>query len=279
LFPTINIGIEINEDENITIGYNRRLRRPRSRFLNPFESRESETNIRKGNVNLDPTYTGSYDVGYYKRWNKFTLNTSVYYQHVINTIEWIQTEELREVNGAPTLVIIRTPVNLGTQDRYGFEFTTNWNPFNWWKITNGFNFFKVVTTGDYDDVNYDSNSNSWFTRLTSTINLPANIDWQTTAFYMGPSHSAQTYRKSMLSVNLAFSKDILNEKATIALNVNDLFNTRKMRWTTETPTTFSDSERQWRQRQIMLDFTYRFNQKKKRQRPQNDGDGGDDEMF
>ena len=279
LFPTVNIGIEINDDENITIGYNRRLRRPRSRYLNPFESRESETNIRKGNVNLNPTYTGAYDVGYYKRWNKFTLNTSIYYQHATNTIEWIQTEELREVNGSPTLVIVRTPVNLGTQDRYGFEFTTNWNPFSWWKITNGFNFFKVITTGDYDDVNYDSNSNSWFTRLSSTINLPANIDWQTSAFYMGPTQGAQTDRKSMLSVNLALSKDILNDKATIALNVSDLFNSRKMAWTTETPTTYSDSERQWRQRQVMLDFTYRFNQKKKRQQRSQNDDGGGDEMF
>ncbi|MDG2073904.1 MAG: TonB-dependent receptor, partial [Polaribacter sp.] len=60
LFPTVNLGYELNDTESITVGYSKRLRRPRSYFLNPFESRSSETNIFKGNVSLDPTYTNSF---------------------------------------------------------------------------------------------------------------------------------------------------------------------------------------------------------------------------
>ncbi|MDF1518539.1 MAG: TonB-dependent receptor, partial [Lutibacter sp.] len=71
-FPTINLGLEFSEGESLTLGYSRRLRRPHHWFLNPFESRTSETNIRKGNVNLDPTYTNSFDLGYLKRWEKLT---------------------------------------------------------------------------------------------------------------------------------------------------------------------------------------------------------------
>ncbi|MBT8259695.1 MAG: outer membrane beta-barrel protein, partial [Bacteroidia bacterium] len=41
LFPTVNLGFELSENENITFGYNRRIRRPRSRFINPFPSRSS----------------------------------------------------------------------------------------------------------------------------------------------------------------------------------------------------------------------------------------------
>ena len=82
-------------------------------------------------------------------------------------------------------------------------------------------------------------------------------------------------------VNIAFSKDIFNENATLALNVSDLFNSRKRESTTYTETTISKGEFQWRERQIMLNFTYRFNQQKKRERPQGGGfdDGGGDEMF
>lgn len=278
-FPTVNLGIEFSDTQSLTIGYNRRLRRPHHFYLNPFETRTSETTIRKGNINLDPTYTSSFDVGYLKRWNKFTLNSSVYFNHSTNNIEWIQTEEIRDVNGEETLVIVLSPVNLSTQDRYGFEFTANYTPFKWWKLSQSFNFYKAITEGDYEGVNYDANNASWFTRLNSTVTLPGEIDWQTRAMYRGPSESAQTKRDGMISVNLAFSKDVLDDKATISFNVSDLLNSRKRQSETTTETTFSEGEFQWRQRQFLLNFTYRFNQKKKRGRSQGYDDGRDEEMF
>ena len=278
-FQTVNLGLEFSESESLTLGYNRRLRRPHHWFLNPFESRTSQTYIRKGNVNLDPTYTNSFDLGYLKRWEKLTLNSSIYYQHAINNIERAQKEEIRDVNGVETLVIITIPVNLSSQDRYGFEFTANYNPIKWWKITNSFNFFKSVTEGNYNDISYNSNNVSWFTRLQSRISLPGKIDWQTSGMYMGPSESARSKRKGMVSVNLAFSKDILKEKGTLSLNVSDLFNTRKYESTDISPTTISENEFQWRKRQVMLNFTYRFNQKKKMERQKREDNGGEQEMF
>ena len=41
LFPTLNLALELKEDETITLGYNRRIRRARSYFINPFPSRSS----------------------------------------------------------------------------------------------------------------------------------------------------------------------------------------------------------------------------------------------
>ncbi len=283
LFPTVNLGLEFDESESLTLGYSRRLRRPRHWYMNPFESRTSETYIRKGNINLDPTYTNSFDLGYLKRWNGFILNSSIYYQHAINNIEWVQTESMRDLDGdgiEDTLVIIRNPVNLSSQDRYGFEFTANYNPFKWWKLSNSFNFFKSVTEGEYNEISYDSKDTSWFTRLSSRITLPGKIDWQTNGMYMGPSEGAQSKRKGMFSVNLAFSKDILKDNGTLSLNVSDLFNSRKRSSTSYSPNTVTEGEFQWRQRQIRLNFTYRFNQKKKRERSQyDDNGGGEGEMF
>ncbi|NQV77304.1 MAG: TonB-dependent receptor [Lutibacter sp.] len=281
LFPTLNLGLEFNDSESLTLGYSKRLRRAHQYYLNPFESRISETYINKGNIDLDPTYTNSFDLGYLKRWNKFTLNSSIYYQHAINNIERIQTEEIRDINSIPTLVIISSPINLSSEDRFGFEFTANYNPFKWWKISNSFNFFNSKTTGDFDGISYNSEDTSWFTRLNSQITLPGKIDWQTRAMYMGPSETSQSKRKGMISVNLAFSKDILKEKGTLSLNVSDLLNSRKRESISYSATTISQSEFQWRERQILLNFTYRFNQKKKRERNEenNNNGGGEEDMF
>ena len=280
LFPTINLGLEFSESESLTLGYSRRLRRPHHYFLHPFESRLSETYIRTGNINLDPTYTNSFDISYLKRWNKFTINSSIYYQHAINNIEVVQAEEIRDVNEVPTLVIIRSPINLSSRDRYGFEFTANYNPFKWWRISNSFNIYKSITDGDFNGESFDSEDISWFTRLNSRITLPGKIDWQTRAMYRGPYETAQSKREGMISINLAFSKDIFKEKATISLNISDLLNSRKRESTSFTETTISKGEFQWRERQILLNFTYRFNQRKKRERPQrNENGSGDEEMF
>ena len=70
---------------------------------------------------------------------------------------------------------------------------------------------------------------------------------------------------------MAMSKDIMDDNGTLALNVSDLFNTRKRNSLTTTDYFTSESEFQWRQRQVTLTFTYRFNQKKQRQRPERGG--------
>ncbi|MFA5298869.1 MAG: outer membrane beta-barrel family protein, partial [Lutibacter sp.] len=119
-FPTINLGLEFSESESITLGYSRRLRRPHYWFLNPFESRLSKTSVRKGNVNLDPTYTNSFDFGYLKRWEKLTLNASVYFQHAINNIEMGITEEWRDSKGN---TIIYDPQNPDTDPELNPDLT------------------------------------------------------------------------------------------------------------------------------------------------------------
>jgi len=278
-FPTINLGYEFNDSESLTLGFNRRLRRPRHWFLNPFETRTSETYIRKGNIALDPTYTNAIDLGYLKKWNKFILNSSIYYQHAINNFEFAQKEETRIINGVETLVIIRNPINLSSQNRYGFEFTANYNPFKWWRLSNSFNFYSYQTKGNYNNISYDANDVSWFTRFNSRITLPGKIDWQTRAMYRGPRETAQSKREGILMVNLAFSKDLFKDKATISFNISDLFNSRKRKSTDYTPTTITTGEFQWRERQILLNFTYRFNQKKKRSQSQKSYGGGEEEQF
>lgn len=278
LFPTVNLAYELSEDENITLGYSRRLRRPRSRFINPFPSRSSVTSIFQGNPDLDPSFSNILDLGYLNRFGKLTLNTSIYYQRATDVFNFISqdTGTTAIVSGSEVPVIRRTPINLSSNDRYGFEFTLTYSPSRKWRVNGNFNFFQSITKGDFEGVNYDANNVSWFIRLNNKYTLPGKIDWQTRIFYRGPSEDAQNIRKGIFSTNLAFSKDIFKEKASIAFNISDLFNSRKRRLESFTDTFNSDAEFQWRERSFNLSFTYRFNQKKKRERNGNGRNGGFD---
>ena len=47
--PTLNLAYEFSKMESITIGYSKRVRRPRGRNNNPYPRRNSVTSVRRGN--------------------------------------------------------------------------------------------------------------------------------------------------------------------------------------------------------------------------------------
>lgn len=292
-FPSATLNYELTDDSNLTLSYSKRINRPRGRFLNPFSSFSSNINIFQGNPDLDPSYTSTIDLGYLKKWEKMTFNSSVYFNVTDNTFEFIRKESgdfiTTDVGGVitKTPIIISTPINLAKEFRTGFEMNANYSPYKWWKLNGNFNFFRVENQGNYtytnfQDVeviqNFDNVAAAWFTRLTSKVTLPYKIDWQTNVTYNAAQKNAQGKRLDMTSVNLSFSKDILKDKGSLSLNVSDLFNTRKRRNIVDLDNVSSYSTFQWRQRQITLAFTYRFNKKKERENQRSNEGGGDDMM-
>lgn len=287
-FPSAFFTYEISPETSASLSYSRRVQRPRGRFLNPFSGLSSNTNTFVGNPDLDPAFTDAFDLGYLKRWKKVTFNTSLYVNKTTDSFQFIRTPTGETVNDVQ--VIQATPINLATEYRGGFEFTINYTPYKWWKLNSNFNFYRVETQGDYTYLdnngnavfqNLDFTANTWSTRLTSKVSLPYKIDWQTNLNYNGEQKTAQGKNLGNFAANLAFSKDILKDKGTLALSVNDVFNSRK-----RISDTFlageveSHSEMQWRERQITLSFTYRFNKPKNdREKPKRQGqdsnEGGD----
>ncbi|MFK5974155.1 MAG: TonB-dependent receptor, partial [Flavobacteriaceae bacterium] len=294
-FPSIFLGYEFSEEEQITLSYSKRLRRPRSRFINPFPSRSSNTNLFQGNPDLDPTYTNAFDIGYLKRWDKITFTTSGYFNQSTGVFQFVTRErgDFVEIENPadpanPVLVPVqvRGPINLATEKRYGMEFTTTYTPIRKWRITWNFNLYQRQLRGDYTYINFqdqqiaqnfDVDNLSWFTRLSAKLPLPGKIDFQTNFFYRGARKDAQSSRKGMLYTNLALSKDLIKDKASISLNIRDLFNTGKRKIETRTANVLTYSEFQWRQRQVNLSFLYRFNQKQNQRngnRQRGGGNGG-----
>jgi outer membrane receptor for ferrienterochelin and colicins len=288
LFPSAFISYEISDQCNFSASYSKRLSRPRGRFMNPATNYSSNINIFQGNPDLDPSLTDKFDVGYIKRWEKLTFNTSAYYEDTKDVFSFVRTPNGQFVDGIP--VILSRPINLGKEQKFGFEFTLNYTPFKWWRLNSNFNLYNVKTTGEntYTDTNgnlvtqnLDNKANTWFARISSKVTLPSKIDWQLTGMYNGEQKTAQGKNLGQFGMNTSFSKDILKDKATVAFNISDVFNSRIMKSYTylENAATLerqtSYGEMQFRRRQFNLSFTYRFNKKKTdrdKNAPKNGGD-------
>lgn len=285
-FPSAFVSYEISDQSNITTSYSKRLSRPRGRFMNPAVNYASNVNIFQGNPDLDPSLTNKFDFGYIKRWDKITFNTSAYFEDTKDVFSFVRSPTGDEVNGIP--VIKSSPINLGKEQKYGFEFTLNYNPFKIWRLNSNFNFYNVKTTGEnsYTDTqgdlivqNLDNQATTWSARISSKLTLPYKIDWQLNANYNGEQKTAQGKNLGQFGMNTAFSKDVLKDKGTIAFNISDVFNSRIMRSYTYLENQTSYGEMQFRKRQFNLSFTYRFNkqkgEKEKNQQPRNEDGGGD----
>jgi outer membrane receptor protein involved in Fe transport len=268
-FPSAFINYEISDKSGASLSYSKRLSRPRGRFLDPTPNISSNINIFKGNPDLDPSITDKFDIGYINRWDKVTFNTSMYFENTKNVFSFVRYENGDFVGSTP--VILSTPINIGKEQKFGLEFTLNYSPTKKWKINSSFNLFNSTTTGDFSYVNsndvlitqnLDNQATNWFTRVNSRYTLPYKIDWQLSGTYNGPSRTAQGRSLGVYGINTSLSKDVLKDKGTIAFNISDIFNSRKMRSEVNLDRVSSYSEMQWRRRQFNLSFTYRINKKK-----------------
>ena len=268
-FPTLNLSYQIKENETITFGYNRRIRRARSYFINPFPSKSSATNIFQGNPNIDPTYSNGIDLGYLKRYEKLTLNGSIYYRKETGVFTFISenTGDFVLVNEILVPVLRRTPINLASNKQIGLELNANFTQSKNWRLNGSLNFYESETLGEYMGIVYDSKNLTWSGRLSNNLKLFSSVDWQTSFRYRAPQKTAVSERKASIYSNTAFSKDLLKDKITLTFKVNDIFETGKWRIESFNENYKSYSESNWRGgRTLELNLIYRFNQKKKQSR-------------
>lgn len=287
-FPTVNLSYEIDEKESLTLGYAKRIRRPRGFFLNPFPSRNSVTNFFQGNPDLNPASTGSFDLGYLKRLKKFTLNGSIYYQRTTSNFQFVNedTGETVILSGDPNvpnsdLVIVpvlrRGPINLSKNKRYGGEVNLTFTPNRKIRLNANFNVYSNEVIGTYNGFVFDAKNVSWSSRFVSSINFGKGLSWQNQLFFRGPRVTAQSKSKPLGGLSTAINKDIFKDKGTLSFRISDVFNSQKYRTDTFTDTFNSYTEFQWRQPTYIATLTYRLNQKKNQRRRRggySDDDGG-----
>ncbi|GAB4034174.1 TonB-dependent receptor [Spirosoma jeollabukense] len=264
LFPSVHFTYDLPRQHALQLSFSRRIRRPQYNDLSPFSTYSDNRNFWSGNPNLNPEFTNAFELGHIKYFGKGSISSSVYYRHTTDKIL-----SVRRVNdqGYSTT----RPENLQSENSYGAEFAGSFSPYKWWKLDGSFNFFRAVTNGSNLDVNYQSDTYSWFTRLISRFTIWQSTDIQLRGNYEAPQQTPQGRRKALATLDLSVSKDVLNNNGTLTLNVLDVFNSRRFRSITEGPNFYAENSSQFRLRQINLTFSYRLRQAKKK--PKEGGEG------
>lgn len=283
-FPSVFLSYDLGKNNQLLLNYSRRINRPRAFSLIPFMSFDDDRNYFRGNPNLNPTYENSFELGYSLSKNKITFNPTIYFKKSED-----EQNRYQYVDGLGAINTI--PVNAGSETNYGLDLNATFDPFRWWKVMLSTDLYGYKNEGSYNlfpdnpitENDFSGDGFSYRIRFNNTFRPTKNLSMQLQSFYRAGEKTAMNNRKAMYGFDFGASQMIWNGNGTIAVNVRDIFNTRRMRNYSDTPQFTREMEMQWQPRQFSVSLTYRFRQGEKIDQPRrkkdiNSNAAGDDEM-
>jgi outer membrane receptor protein involved in Fe transport len=279
-FPSVFLSQKLKKEQELQLNYTRRINRPNFFQLSPFTDSSDFLNLRKGNPDLEPEFTNSFELSYQKIFkNKDNFLASLYYKHTDNLITSYQQKFNNPVNGKD--YVLTTFINANSSYVTGLELTMKNKITKWWDLTSNLNLYtSKINIDDTAQIEQDQ-FGSWFGKVNNTFKLPKNFSFQLTAVYNsktvlppggsggggggmgmmfgGPSSSANGYVRSNYYADMGIKYEFLkNKAASISLNVSDVFGTRRSYTHSESQYFIQDVYRQRDPHLFRLNFNWRF---------------------
>lgn len=277
LYPSIFLTQKLKSEQQLQLSYSRRVNRPSRWDTNPFVDVTDPLNHRMGNVNLKPEDVHAFELSYSKYFKNFSLISTGYLRRTNDLIQRLRSEP--EANG----VTLSKPENLTSSINSGLELIGKFDLSKKWNFTANVNLYQrhikgVPSFGVMSNDGFSYNAN-----LTNNFILPYQISLQIRGEYSSREVTAQGVEKAYYGVDAGAKMDFYNKKASISLNVRDVFDTRKWKMQTTGNTSITDFAWYMRGQMVNLTLSYRFGKndfsanknKKNRQESQRN----DEEMF
>ncbi len=309
LFPSVFLSQKITETQDLQLNYSRRINRPNFFQLYPFTDYSDTLNVSRGNPNLSPEFTNSIEIAYQKTFkNKDNLIASLYYKNTNDLITRFQEKETDPSNGKD--IFVNTFINATSSYITGFELVSRNKMTKWWEMTTNLNLFTSKIKTGIAGVEDQDPILSWFGKLNNTFRLPKNFSIQLSGEYQsktvlspnsggggrggggfgggggmfGQSTStAQGFVRANYYVDAGARFEFLkNKQASISLNVNDIFRTRRQNIYSESPFFVQEVFRRRDPQILRLNFNWRFGKFDanlfKRKNNKNQGGDGSENM-
>ena len=265
-FPSIHLSKEFKNKDVVYTSFSKRIRRPRSRQLNPFPMYMNSYNYRIGNLEIDPEYIQSYELGYQKTIGRSFFSLEGFYRLTTNKFTRIRT--LKEDG-----IMEHTYVNLDKDISTGVEFGANFKLFKKLSINSNLSYYYYQLYASEVFGSEEKASTNLRIRLNAKYKITPTFNVQASLFYMGPSVSLQGERKEMLFTNLAIKKEFLKRKLSVSLTIKDIFGTGKHEFITDTEDFYSEGTFRRESPVFGINLSYIINNYKKKREGRGEGSG------
>jgi outer membrane receptor protein involved in Fe transport len=274
-FPSASAMFSMGNGWDASLSYSKRVKRPSAGQLNPFTDYSDPYNLRSGNSLLNPEFMDALELGFLKIWNRLTLNASLFGNYTKDEIN-------RFLYPNEEGITLSTFENVGESLRVGMEFFVNYYPVKWLKMNVSGN----VRQNTFINTNVELanvSTTSMFFNFMSNFSLPWGVNFQVSSRYRPGFATNQGKIYSFFNVDFALAKDFMDNKLSLTLQGNDLFNTLRFKYDLIQSNIVQQTLRDWDSRRVGLALSYRFGQdvKEKSKKDFKRGDAnrrGSDEM-
>jgi outer membrane receptor protein involved in Fe transport len=274
----------MKNDQELQLNYSRKINRPNFWQLYPYTDFSDSLNISRGNPDLKPEFTNSVELSYQKTFKKNRDNflASIYYK---NTNDLITSVQVREIT--TDTLLINTYINAASSWVTGLELTNKIKMTKWWDLTTNMNLFSSkINTGIAGQPDQDPII-SWFGKLNNQFKLFKNFSMQLSGEYQskrilapggsggrggggrggfggggmnfGQASSAQGYQRANYFADAGIRYEFGKTKqASVSLNVNDIFRSRRSNVHSESAYFVQDVFRRRDPQMLRLNFNWRF---------------------
>jgi hypothetical protein len=141
----------------------------------------------------------------------------------------------------------------------------------WWSFTLTSSIYQYHIDGSPKDSTKTQNALTMNARANTSLRMKWGMQIQVNYFYNGPAPIPQGSREGFSFTTIGVKQELFKRKASLTLQVRDLFGTMKFASTAEGPNLYSYNRMKREARVFTLTFTYRINNYKQQARRENEG--------
>ncbi len=231
-FPSLRFGYKINDNNKITLFYNRRVDRPNEVDIRIFPKYDDAEIIKVGNPGLRPQFTNTAELGYKNNLKKGYLVTSAYYKHVQGTINRIAITQPNNT------FIYNVFQNTGNSNMMGIETMFSYKAASWYTYNinatvynntidafSGTVLYPQPTAYTVSKEQITSGNIKW----NNTFTFSSTLSGQLMAAWLAPDIIPQGKTLARFSTDIGLKKIVQKGRGEFYINATDLFNTLVIR--------------------------------------------------
>jgi len=254
LFPTTYFTYKANDNNTFGISYGRRIERPSYQNLNPFRFQLDRYTYEQGNPDLQPQFSNNVEASYNY---KGELNISANYTMTTSIINDAQITF--KAAGDSNYTTYQTTQNIASERNIGLAINYSKQLTKSWMLNVYFNVYNHHYRGVIDSNNIDVSYASFNVSFNTQYSFKKGWSGELSGFYNAKDFVSGVLlaeRRGMFS--LGASKQIMNKKASVKLNLRDPFYLMNFNTHTDLNKGLTDTHRIWDNRRIILSLVYRF---------------------
>ena len=282
IYPSVFLIYKLSPMQTIQLGYSKKVNRPGRRTISPFPRNTFDiSRIRNGNPYLNPEYADVAEMKFSSNSRKLNINAGISYKLVEDNIMWWD-RDMFEYEGK--VYEIMTADNSENSENMGSSLILNYRPMPLINIMLSRWSWNRKTSGNGES-DLNGNSEGAYYRSMLTLSLPKVARIELSMGGRGEMKFTTGNSPGNFSADLGIQKSFLNNKLSVTVKIDDIFDTKKFVINTdnqitnpiseETYTQLMNAERRRQQKYMSINLNYNFGkQQKKKWNRRNFGGSG-----